>query len=312
MITVENLTKYYGPTLAVNNISFEVEKGTVVGFLGPNGAGKSTTVRIITCYLTATSGTVLVDGKDVLIDSFEVREKIGYLPENTPLYPELNVIDYLKFVQNMRHQAGRSDGRRIKEVVDICGLEAVVGRNIGELSKGYRQRVGLAQALIHDPEILILDEPTIGLDPNQIIGIRNLIRELGEEKTVILCSHILPEVEATCNKVLIISDGIIAADGTPSELRTSFEGKGKISIQVKNELDSFREKILQVAGIERIISSESITDNLMDIDLETVKGIDPREDIFRLCMENQTVLMEMRREETSLEDIFRQLTRREE
>jgi len=196
--------------------------------------------------------------------------------------------------------------------VEPDGLESVVHRRIAELSKGFRQRVGLAQALIHDPEILILDEPTVGLDPNQIIEIRNLIRELGKEKTIILCSHILPEVEATCNRVLIISEGEIVSDGTPSELQSSFEGKGKISLQVKNNIETFAEKISQVAGIERIIASNKITENLVEIDVETVKGIDPREDIFKLCVDNGTVLMELKREETSLEDIFRKLTSKEE
>ena len=312
MISVENLTKYYGPYMAVNNISFEVEKGSVVGFLGPNGAGKSTTVRIITCYLSATSGTAKVDGKDVQTDSLEVRKKIGYLPENTPLYTDLNVVDYLNFMYKMRKSAGMN-GRKghIKEVLDTCGLNEVSHKNIGELSKGYRQRVGLAQALVHDPDILILDEPTVGLDPNQIIEIRNLIKELGKQKTIIICSHILPEVEATCNKVLIINKGEIVADGTPSELRTSFEGKGQISIEIKNELDSFLAKVTNINGIERIIAQENIADNLMRLSLETAKELDPREDIFRLCGENNTVLLEMKRSETSLEDVFRRLTRKE-
>jgi len=211
----------------------------------------------------------------------------------------------------MRQETAASNGDRLKEVIGICGLEGVVRKNVGELSKGYRQRLGLAQALIHDPEILILDEPTVGLDPNQIIEIRNLITELGKEKTIILCSHILPEVEATCNRVLIINEGQIVADGTPAELQSSFEGKGRLIIQAKNNLGSFMEKATQVAGIERIIESRTITENLLEIDLETVKGIDPREDIFRLCIDNQTVLLEMKREETSLEDIFRQLTGKE-
>jgi ABC-2 type transport system ATP-binding protein len=311
MISVRNLTKYYGPSLAVNNISFDIKKGTVVGFLGPNGAGKTTTVRIITCYLSPSSGTVLVDDRDILLESLEVRKKIGYLPENAPLYLDMNVVDHIRFIQNMRQDGKQQGSRRINEVIEICGLESVLGKSVGELSKGFRQRVGLAQALIHDPEILILDEPTVGLDPNQIIEIRNLIKRLGEEKTIILCSHILPEVEATCKRVMIINEGEIVADGTPEELQSSFEGRGRITIQIKNNLDSFIDKASQVAGIERIIHSQKITDNLMVIDLETVKGIDPREDIFRLCIENQTVLLELKREETSLEDIFRQLTRRE-
>jgi len=311
MISLNSLTKYYGPTLAVNNISFEIEKGTIVGFLGPNGAGKTTTVRIITGYLAATSGTVLVDNLNIETESLAIRKKIGYLPENAPLYLDMNVLDYIRFMQEMRREGEITNGSRIKGVIDTCGLGDVLKRNIGELSKGYRQRVGLAQALIHDPDILILDEPTAGLDPNQIIEIRNLIKSLGEEKTVILCSHILPEVEATCNRVLIINRGKIVADGSPTELQSSFEGKGILTLQVKNNPDSFAENIMTIAGIEKIISSSKITENLLEMNVETVKGIDPREDVFRLCVENNTVLMEMKREETSLEDIFHELTQKE-
>lgn len=311
MISLKNLTKYYGPTLAVNNVSFDIEKGTVVGFLGPNGAGKSTTVRIITCYLSPSTGSVTVDNYDIMTESLEVRKRIGYLPENAPLYPEMNVVDYISFVREMRRETASANGKRIKEVVGICGLSSVTGKQIGELSKGFRQRVGLAQALIHDPEILILDEPTVGLDPNQIIEIRNLIRELGREKTIILCSHILPEVEATCNRVLIISEGSIVADGTPGELQASFEGKTKISLQVKGNIASFNEKILQLEGVERLVNSKPLGTDLIELDLETDKSLDPREKIFNLCVENHSVLMEIKREETSLEDIFRKLTRKD-
>lgn len=312
MISVRNLTKFYGPTLAVDNVSFEVEKGTVVGFLGPNGAGKTTTVRIITCYLSPTTGTVLVEEHSILTDSLEVRKKIGYLPENAPLYLDMNVVDYLRFMQNMRGSTLSSNGKRIKLVIERCGLEEVLHKNIGELSKGYRQRVGLAQALVHDPDILILDEPTVGLDPNQIIEIRNLIRELGKEKTIILCSHILPEVEATCNRVLIINEGKIVADGTPAELQSSFEGRGRITLQAKNNLDSFESKVPSVPGVERIIQTVRVNDNLLNLEIETFKGTDPREEIFNLCKSNNTVLLELKREETSLEDIFRKLTGKEE
>jgi ABC-2 type transport system ATP-binding protein len=211
----------------------------------------------------------------------------------------------------MRKDGGAITKNRIDEVVQICGLESVLGRNISEISKGFRQRVGLAQALIHDPEILILDEPTVGLDPNQIIEIRNLIKNLGQEKTVILCSHILPEVEATCSRVLIINEGAIVADGTPSELQSSFEGKGRITLQIRHNLETFKDKILNVQGVEKIVNDRMVMENTLAIDLETVKEIDPREDIFRLCVENDSALIEMRREVTSLEDIFRQLTRKE-
>ncbi len=312
MISVQNLTKYYGSTLAVNNVSFEIQKGTVVGFLGPNGAGKSTTVRIITCYLSPSSGTALVDNHDVQTDSLEVRKKIGYLPENAPLYHDMNVIDYLQFMQNIRKGKSGANGAHIKTSVERCGLNEVLHKSIGELSKGYRQRVGLAQALVHDPEILILDEPTVGLDPNQIIEIRNLIRELGRDKTIILCSHILPEVEATCNRVLIINEGRIVADGAPSELQASFEGRGKIQILIKNNLDTFLGKLERLGGVEKVISEGNSDGDRHRLTVETEKGCDLREEIFRLCVENQTVLLEMKREETSLEDVFRRLTGREE
>lgn len=311
MITVRNLTKYYGETLAVDNVSFDVDKGEVIGFLGPNGAGKTTTVRIITCYLSPTSGSVSVDNHNIMTESLEVRKRIGYLPENTPLYTDMEVVGYIKFMHAMRQDGGALSKNRIDEVIQICGLEAVLGRNISEISKGFRQRVGLAQALIHDPEILILDEPTVGLDPNQIIEIRNLIKNLGQEKTVILCSHILPEVEATCSRVLIINEGTIVADGTPSELQSSFEGKGRITLQIKHNLDTFKDKILNVQGVEKIVNDRMVSENTLALDLETLKEIDPREDIFRLCVENDSALIEMRREVTSLEDIFRQLTRKE-
>nr|MBN2277021.1 ATP-binding cassette domain-containing protein [candidate division Zixibacteria bacterium] len=312
MISVRDLTKYYGATAAVKNVSFEIEKGTVVGFLGPNGAGKTTTVRIITSYLSPSSGTVLVDNFDVLTDSLEVRKRIGYLPESAPLYLDMNTVDYIRFMQAMRRDSAAANGQRINEVIEICGLESVTHKKIGELSKGYRQRVGLAQALVHDPEILILDEPTVGLDPNQIIEIRNLIKELGRNKTIILCSHILPEVEATCNRVLIISEGQIVADGTPDELKASFEGKDRIHVQIKNNISDFAEKVQTIAGVERIINLRRITDNLAEVEIEAVKDVDPREDIFRLCIANETVMLGMSREVTSLEDIFRKLTRKEE
>lgn len=312
MISVRNLIKYYGSTLAVDNVSFEVEKGTVVGFLGPNGAGKSTTVRIITCYLSPSSGTALVDDHDVQTDSLEVRKKIGYLPENAPLYHDMNVIDYLEFMQNMRRGKSGANGAYLKTAVERCGLGSVLHKSIGELSKGYRQRVGLAQALVHDPEILILDEPTVGLDPNQIIEIRDLIRELGRDKTIILCSHILPEVEATCNRVLIINEGKIVADGAPSELQASFEGRGKIQLLIKNNFDSFLDKIERLDGVEKVISAGNSEGAYHRLAVETEKSCDLREEIFRLCVENQTVLLEMKREETSLEDVFRRLTGRED
>jgi len=283
----------------------------VVGFLGPNGAGKSTTVRIITCYLAPNYGTVVVNGHDIFENSLEVRRQIGYLPENTPLYSDMNVFDYLKFCVDIRKDGPRRSGR-VSNVIDICGLKDVLYKEISELSKGFRQRVGLAQAMIHDPEILILDEPTVGLDPNQIVEIRNLIKDLGREKTVILCSHILPEVEATCNRVLIIDRGAIVADGTADSLRSSFEGKGRVDLHLKDWPTDKIENLAVVSGVERVADVAQAEPGISKVTLEIFKGADPREEIFRYCVDNNLVLLEMTREKTSLESVFRQLTGREE
>jgi len=219
MIQVENLTKNYGTNCAVDQVSFNVHKGEVLGFLGPNGAGKSTTMKILTCFLAPTQGSAKVAGFDVFDQSLEVRRRVGYLPEDTPLYRDMTVLEHLDFAASMHGMKGDRVQARIKEIGGRCGLVEVAGKLVGELSKGYRQRVGLAQAMLHDPDILILDEPTGGLDPNQIAEIRTLIKEVGKEKTVILSTHILPEVQATCSRMLIISGGKLVADGTPDELR---------------------------------------------------------------------------------------------
>src|SRR5436309_2153162 len=216
-IRVSNLTKYYGNSLAVDNISFEVNKGEILGFLGPNGAGKTTTMKIVTTYMPPTSGEVKIDGLDIEESSLEVRRKIGYLPELNPLYLDMNVIEYLDYVAALDGIPEDKIKKKRNEMISVCGLESVKNKDIGELSKGFKQRVGLAQAMISDPEIIILDEPTSGLDPNQIIEIRNLIKKLGKQKTVILSTHILSEVQATCNRVIIVNKGKIAADGSPEE-----------------------------------------------------------------------------------------------
>lgn len=308
MIRVKNLTKKFGDLKAVDDVTFDVHTGEILGFLGPNGAGKTTTVRIITCYMSPTSGWVEVDGMNVFEHSVEVRKKIGYLPENAPLYSEMNVLDYLHFIMGLRVVPKDRLGRRTKEIMDICGLESVVHRNIGELSKGFRQRVGLAQAMVHDPEILILDEPTSGLDPNQIAEIRSLIKELGKEKTVILCTHILPEVEATCGRVLIINEGKIVADGAPSELQSSFQGKEKIYLELKTPSADVRTKLTNLEDVEKVEQIATNGDDLKKFTLECAKGVDLREKVFRLAVENNWVLLEMRKEQVSLEEVFRQLT----
>ncbi len=308
MIRVKNLTKTYGQLKAVDDVSFDVHTGDILGFLGPNGAGKTTTVRIITCFLPPTSGWVEVDGLNVFDHSLEVRKKIGYLPENAPLYSEMNVLDFLHFVMSVRGVPKERFGKRTKEIVEICGLGSVIQRSIGELSKGFRQRVGLAQAMVHDPEVLILDEPTSGLDPNQIAEIRSLIKKLGKEKTVILCTHILPEVEATCGRVLIINEGKIVADGSPEELQSSFRGKEQIYLELKTSSVDVPTKLANLENVEKVEEIQSSGDGLKKFNLQCAKGADLRENIFRLAVENNWVLLEMRKQQASLEEVFRQLT----
>ena len=232
-IAVRNLTKTYGNEKAVDNISFDVKSGEILGFLGPNGAGKTTTMKIVTCYLRPNAGTVDVEGYSIDDHSFEVRSKIGYLPELNPLYLDMNVLEYLEYSAQLFGFKNSLLRERMREMVDVCGLGNVRHKDIGELSKGYRQRVGLAQAMIHDPQVLILDEPTSGLDPNQIVEIRNLIKKLGRAKTVILSTHILSEVQATCDRVIIINKGHIVADGTPDQLQQNFHGAEMVSLELK-------------------------------------------------------------------------------
>jgi ABC-2 type transport system ATP-binding protein len=308
MITVKNLTKKYGDLNAVDNVSFDVPTGEILGFLGPNGAGKTTTVRIITCYMLPTSGLVEVDGQNAREHSLEVRKKIGYLPENAPLYSDMTVLDYLHFIMGLRNIPREHFNSRTREITQICGLEQVINRNIGELSKGFKQRVGLAQAMVHDPEILILDEPTSGLDPNQIAEIRDLIKELGKQKTVILCTHILPEVEATCGRVLIINQGKIVADGTPAELQSGFQGMTRIWLELKTDSGDVLDKLLKLKNVEKAtqISADDVGSKKFTI--ECASGLDPREDLFHLAVQNQWIVLELKKEQASLEDVFRQLT----
>ena len=308
MIKVTSLTKRYGEIKAVDDVTFDVHTGEILGFLGPNGAGKTTTVRIITCYMLPTSGWVEVDGLNTFVHSLEVRKKIGYLPENAPLYNEMNVLDYLHFIMGLRDIPKDRFNQRADEISEICGLEDVIHRNIGELSKGYKQRVGLAQAMVHDPEILILDEPTSGLDPNQIVEIRNLIKELGKEKTVILCTHILPEVEATCGRVLIINQGKIVADGSPAELQSSFQGKTRIYLELKTPEEDVIAKLSKIENVEKVKTISAEEADLKKFALECAQGVDLRENIFRIAVENNWIILELRKEQVSLEDVFRQLT----
>jgi ABC-2 type transport system ATP-binding protein len=308
MINVKNLTKMYGEQKAVDDISFEVKKGEILGFLGPNGAGKTTTMRIITCYMLPTVGTVDVDGIDIHEDSLAIRQKIGYLPESAPLYMDMNVVDYLKYVAELRNIPKLQQRERISEMIEVCGLRAELHKDIDQLSKGYRQRVGLAQAMIHDPEILILDEPTIGLDPNQIVEIRQLIKRLGREKTVILCSHILSEVQATCGRVIIIHNGQVVADGTPEVLQSAFQGKERLFIEFKAPEDDSAAKLRALESVEDVREVKPQGTDTIALQIESAKGADIREPVFHLAVKEGWTLLEMRREVSSLEDVFRSLT----
>ena len=311
MISVKNLTKAFGKTVAVNNVSFEVRKGEVLGFLGHNGAGKTTTMRMLTCYMMPDSGTATVAGYDIIEDSLEVRKRVGYLPENAPLYLDMDVVSYLEFVADVRGIAPGEKARRIRRMVEVCGLGDVVGRYVGELSKGYKQRVGLAQTLIHDPEILILDEPTTGLDPSQIIEIRELIKEIGKERTVILSTHILPEVEATCSRVLIINEGEIAASGTPEELHSVAGGEDSIYVGIKAEDETVADKLGKVPGVIGVKKLADLDDGYARYLLKSKDGGRVGEEVFKAAVENGWMINELRRETLSLEDIFLRLTTKE-
>jgi ABC-2 type transport system ATP-binding protein len=314
-ITVRNLTKYYGQEPAIENISFDVKTGEILGFLGPNGAGKTTTMKIITCYMPPTSGTVEVDGYSIAEHSLEVRRKIGYLPELNPLYLDMNVVEYLEYAAQL-HGLDKSRTRhQLAQMVELCGLKEVRHKAIGELSKGYRQRVGLAQAMIHEPDVLILDEPTSGLDPNQIVEIRNLIKQLGRAKTVILSTHILSEVQATCDRVIIVNEGSIVADGTPTELQEKFHGAESVSVELKASVsDPMVEvfpKIRSLVGVERVEYHGGL-DNVHRFTVYVAKGGDVREELFRQAVAEKWVLLEMSRKGTSLEEVFHKLTQVED
>lgn len=306
-IKVENLTKKYGTQRAVDNISFEVKEGEILGFLGPNGAGKTTTMKIITCYMAPSDGDVTVDGLSIHENPDLIKKKIGYLPESNPLYYDMPVLEYLEFVAELQGVPKDQIKKRIVEMVRVCGLNVEKHKKIGELSKGYKQRVGLAQAMIHDPDILILDEPTTGLDPNQIVEIRKLIRELGREKTVILSTHILPEVEATCDRILIINNGKIVADGTPESLRNKTQGQELLRIQV-SEASNKDEVISSLQQLENVVMVDTVQISQNTFMVSSKTGTSSRKDIFNLCVNKNWVLTEMSPIETKLEDIFRELT----
>jgi ABC-2 type transport system ATP-binding protein len=306
LIRVEHLSKLYGTHRAVNDISFEVPKGEVLGFLGPNGAGKSTTMKVLTCFLTPSAGRAEVAGFDVYSQSLEVRRRIGYLPEDTPLYRDMTVLEYLDYVTELRQVPRNDRRRRIKQIGEVTGILEVVGKKIGELSRGFRQRVGLTQAMVHDPDLLILDEPTSGLDPNQIGEIRQLITDIGKEKTVILSTHILPEVKATCGRVVIIADGRIVADGRPDDLAARDANRFRVLFE-KVDAAAVRAKLETVEGVRSVAPEASETDTVQFV-LTTDGNRDIRRELFRAAVDNGWPLLELDRREASLEEVFRRLT----
>ncbi len=313
MIRAENLTKRYGATIGVTDLDFTVEKGEVLGFLGPNGAGKTTTMKMLTCYLPPTSGTAKVCGFDILDQSMEVRKRIGYLPERNPLYADMTVHGYLDFVAQVKGVKSSARRGEVDRAIERCGLQQVPRRTIGTLSKGYQQRVGIAQATLNDPEILILDEPTLGLDPKQIIEIRQLIRDLGGEKTVILSSHILPEVSQVCNRVIIINRGELVAADTPENLRSRLATSSVVRVTLRDAGDALARAQGIIAKLDGVIAvrEQPPARGTGAFMVECLPERDLREDIARALVAGGLPLLEIYRDELSLEEIFLQLVTEE-
>ncbi len=303
-IKVRNLSKQYGPQKAVDNISFDVKPGEILGFLGPNGAGKTTTMKMIAQYLNVEGGDILIGGQSVKTHS--LKRQIGYLPESNPLYYEMPIIDYLEYVAALQGLPKDKVRDRVREMIKVCGLDVEKHKLISELSKGYKQRVGLAQAMIHDPAVLILDEPTTGLDPNQIIEIRELIKNLGREKTVLFSTHILPEVEATCDRILIINKGKIVADGTASTLRQKAQGQEIHHVRVE---DGASQDILDAIRSLHTVQTVTLLDaGKKKFEVVSKPNMPSTRDLFKLCVQKNWVISELVPFETKLEDIFRDLT----
>lgn len=300
-IKVNALSKIYGSQKAVDEISFEVNKGEVLGFLGPNGAGKSTTMRILTCFIPQSSGTAAICGYDTIAEPLEVAKKIGYLPENNPLYVDMYVREYLEFMAGL-HKLGKITQQRIDEMIEVTGLTAERKKKVGQLSKGFKQRVGLAQAMLHNPDVLILDEPTSGLDPNQLVEIRSLIKQLGKDKTVIFSSHIMQEVQAVADRVIIINQGKIVADDSTENLQNRIGNEIIVTAEFKQSVD--RAILGMIKGVK---SYEQLKDGKWNFISEGQKDI--REDIFNFAKEKNLTLLSLYKEESSLEDVFKQLTR---
>ena len=305
-IVIKNLTKIYRHQIAVDDISFEVHAGQILGLLGPNGAGKTTTLKAIATYLAPNAGTITVGGLSVRDFPQKVKKLIGYLPENNPLYDDMTVIDYLCYVAELQDIPKHQLKERIRQMVSVCSLEGEKHKKIEELSKGYRQRVGLAQALIHDPQVLILDEPTTGLDPNQIMEIRDLIRKIGKEKTVILSSHILAEVEATCDRIMIINKGRIVADGSAEHLRNHATGSETLLLTIEdgdvNMIYQALQQLPTAVGVDMHLNSHT------SFEIQSLPGLSSRRNVFELCRQNNWVLTQLTPLETKLEDVFRELT----
>ena len=309
MIEIKNLTKKFATNTVLDNISFTVNKGEVLGFLGPNGAGKTTTMKIITSFWPATSGEVKVDGLDVSQNSLAIRRRIGYLPETVPLYDDMRVYEYLKFIGQIRGLAKSEIKSRIKEVTQLCGLSKVIRQPIEELSKGYRQRVGLAQAIMHQPDILILDEPTTGLDPNQIVEIRDLIKKIGREKTVIFSTHILSEVSATCDRVIIINNGKIVGQGSPAELASKAGVRDLIYVKIKGTKEQVLKKLREMENVVKAEIKDQESDDIFGYEIEPAPGVDLREYLSMTVMNNGWSIMEFSKKSVSLEEVFRELTK---
>ena len=310
MIEVENLVKRYGTLPVLHGVTFTVQKGEILGFLGPNGAGKSTTMKIITGFMPQNEGSVKVAGLDITKDSLKIREKLGYLPENCPLYLDMTVNEYLRFVAEAKKVPAKELKSKISKAMDSTGISLVSHKIIAKLSKGYKQRVGLAQAIVNDPEVLILDEPTVGLDPKQIIEIRDLIRNMAGERTVILSTHILPEVSVTCQRVVIINKGRVIAEDTPDNLTKNLKKSLEIHLKVEGEENKIKSILSGVKGVLNIKSKSSGKD-FYDLVLEVTKDQDIRRDISSLIINNDLGLYEMHQKEASLEDIFLQLVTEE-
>ena len=307
MIKVRDLSKNYGSVEAVKSVSFDLNDGEVIGFLGANGAGKTTTLKMMTGYLVPSKGSITVNGMDIIDDTHAIQQQIGYLPELNPLYNEMRVFDYLEFLASIRNITGSDFKKALSRVVEQCGLRGVVHKNISDCSKGYKQRIGLAAAMIHDPKILILDEPVTGLDPNQIIEIRSLIKSLGKEKLVFMSSHILQEIQATVDRIIIINQGEIVANGTNEELMTGFMGNVLLTMEVKGaKVDSIKHIQATLPNVKLV--SHVKNKSIYTLQLEYDNNKDPREDIFKYAVKNKWTVLKMSPKTTDLEAIFRDLT----